>query len=368
MYEENYGMDISLIDSITFKYFEILDSYMYSGYYRYIISYDNDFKEKFYKYNRELKKNGYVAIADKRPDNSIELTIRTYPFVHSSPSRKPMILFLITLAFIFIDAYFRSYSVILSELVPGYNPLATALLYGIGLISVIGIHELGHLIMIRKYGVDASLPYFIPGIPVFGLPTFGAVISQREPPNDRDALFDIGLAGPIAGLIPTILIMLYSIPSTPVLSQAEIAHLVEKYHVSLTPIPTPWLYIKILSLFKYIGPNDTVILPPLAFVALIGFLITGLNLIPAWQLDGGHLARALFGEETHRWITFIAIGLLFLIGFIPFAMLILIFYFLTGGRSVRPLNDITPLSTSRKIIYAVSLILGILMLPLPLRI
>ncbi len=364
--EEERFYDIALLDKITSKYFILVDSYLENRLYRYIVEYTDDFKDKFFRYNEELKENGYIALSDKDPYGRIKLTITRYPFVASKPSRKPLILFILTMIFISIDAYYRSFNTILIDIIPGYNPILTAVLYGLGLISIIGIHELGHLLMIRKYGVDASLPYFIPGIPVFGLPTFGAVISQREPPNNRDALFDIGLAGPLAGLIPTFLIMFYSIPSTPVLSRAELTQLINKYQVSLTPMPTPWLYLKILSLFKTIGPNDTVLLPPLAFVALLGFLITGLNLIPAWQLDGGHLARAIFGEENHRIITLIAIGLLFFIGFIPFALLILFFYFLTGGRSVRPLNDITPLSTGRKILYVISLILGILMLPLPL--
>ncbi len=366
MYDETLDSNLIILDKITSKYFTILDSYKYTGLYKYIIELPENFKEKFFEYNRELKANGFIAYTDSRPDGRIEITIRSYPLVHSAPTRKPMILFLVTLVFIGIDAYFRSFNPILYEIIPNYNPILTALIYGVGLIAIIGIHELGHLVMIRRYGVDASLPYFIPGIPVFALPTFGAVISQREPPNDRDALFDIGLAGPIAGLIPTLLITLYSIPTTPVLSQQEVNLIIQKFNVEFTPMLTPWLYIKILSFFKVIGPNDVIILPPLAFVALLGFLITGLNLLPAWQLDGGHLARAFFGEETQKIITFLAIGALFLMGFIFFALIILTFYFLSGGRSVRPLNDVSPLSTGRKILYFVSLLLGIIMLPLPI--
>jgi len=368
MYDETLDSNLIILDRITSRYFNVFDSYKYTGLYKYIIEYPENFKKKFFEYNRELKSNGFIAFTESRPDGRIEITIRSYPLVHSSPTRKPMILFLITLVFIAIDAYFRSFNPILFEIIPNYNPLLTAIIYGVGLIAIIGIHELGHLVMIRRYGVDASLPYFIPGIPVFALPTFGAVISQREPPTDRDALFDIGLAGPIAGLIPTILITLYSIPTTPVLSEEEIAIIMERFNVEFTPIFTPWLYVKILSFFKVIGPNDVIILPPLAFVALLGFLITGLNLLPAWQLDGGHLARAFFGEETQKIITFLAIGALFIMGFVFFALIILTFYFLSGGRSVRPLNDVSPLSTGRKILYFISLLLGILMLPLQIPI
>ncbi len=366
MYEEFEDSKLIQLDNITSKYFEVIDSYKYGDLYRYIIKLPDDFKERFFQYNQELKRNGFIAYTEKTPDGNVEITIGNYPLVRSTPTRKPLILFIVTLVFIAIDAYFRSFNPILYEIIPNYDPVLTAILYTVGLIGIIGIHELGHLYMIRKYGVDASLPYFIPGIPVFALPTFGAVISQREPPNDRDALFDIGLAGPIAGLIPTILIMLYSIPTTPVLTIEEFNFIVEKFNVEFSRMLTPWLYIKILSLFKVIGENNVIILPPLAFVAILGFLITGLNLLPAWQLDGGHLARAFFGEDTQRIITFIAIGLLFLMGFIFFAMIILFFYFLSGGRSVRPLNDISPLSTGRKILYVISLILGIIMLPLPI--
>ncbi len=365
MYDETLDSNLLILDRITSKYFNILDSYKYTGLYKYVIDLPENFKEKFYEYNRELKANGFIAFTDARPDGRIEITIRSYPLVHSTPTKKPIILFLVTLVFIAIDAYYRSFNPILYEIIPNYNPILTAIIYGVGLIAIIGIHELGHLVMIRRYGVDASLPYFIPGIPVFALPTFGAVISQREPPNDRDALFDIGLAGPLAGLIPTLLITLYSIPTTPVLPEKEFNLIVQKFDAEFAPMLTPWLYLKILSFFKVIGPTDIIILPPLAFVALLGFLITGLNLLPAWQLDGGHLARAFFGEETQRMITFLAIGLLFIMGFFFFALIILTFYFLSGGRSVRPLNDVSPLSTSRKILYFISLLLGITMLPLP---
>lgn len=366
MYDETIDSNVIILDRITYKYFTVLDNYKYAGLYKYVIELPEDFKERFFEYNKELKENGFIAFTDSRPDGKIEITIRTYPLIHSSHTRKPMILFIVTLVFIAIDAYFRSFNPILYEIIPNYNPVLTSILYTVGLIAIIGIHELGHLVMIRRYGVDASLPYFIPGIPVIALPTFGAVISQREPPNNRDALFDIGIAGPIAGLIPTFLITLYSIPMTPVLSQMELEMIMQKFNVEFTPLLTPWLYVKILSFFKIIGPNDVIILPPLAFVAILGFLITGLNLLPAWQLDGGHLARAFFGEETQRIITFLVIIALFFMGFIPFALLILVLYFLSGGRSVRPLNDISPLSKGRKILYFVSLILGILMLPLPL--
>lgn len=360
--------DIDLLEEITSKYFVVVDLHIFHGHPRFLVSLDKDFKEKFMDYVNELKQRGYIAFAKKYTDDQVEIVISKYPLMESKPSRKPLILFIATLAVIIIDAYFKTQSPLLYELIPAYTPLMTGILYTVGLLSIIGIHELGHLVMIRRYGVDASMPYFIPGIPAVPgfIPTFGAVISQREPPNNRDALFDIGLAGPLAGLIPTFLILFYSLPYTPVLTQEEYQEFLARLGRDPIPFPVPWLYIKILYTFRDIPPDAVVLLDPISFVAVLGMLITGLNLIPAWQLDGGHLARAFFGEKRHNTITFIAILFMILIGFVAFAILILAFYMLSGGRTVRPLNDITPLSTKRKILYFFSLILGFLMLPLPI--
>ncbi len=363
-----YPFDVQAVEELTRRFFIVEDMHIYYGYPRFIIRLDDGFRDKFMEYVNRLKENGYIAFARKLDEERAEIIINKYPLVESKPSRKPLILFFITLAVIVIDAYIKTQSPLLYELIPAYTPLMTGILYTVGLLSIIGIHELGHLVMIRKYGVDASMPYFIPGIPgVPGfIPTFGAVISQREPPNNRDSLFDIGLAGPLAGLIPTFLILFYSLPHTPVLTQEEYQEFLTKLGRDPIPFPVPWLYVKILYTFRDIPPDSVILLDPLSFVAVLGMLITGLNLIPAWQLDGGHLARAMFGEERHKTITFLAILFMVLIGFIAFAAIIIFFYMLSGGRSVRPLNDITPLSTGRKILYVLSVILGFMLLPLPL--
>ncbi len=366
----SFPYDVQTIEEITYKYFDVEDMQIYYGYPRFIVTYTDDFRDRFMNYVNNLKKVGYIAFTRELSPSKVELIINRYPLTQSKPSRKPLILFIVTLTVIVIDAYFKTQSPLLYELIPAYTPILTGLLYTVGLLSIIGIHELGHLVMIRRYGVDASMPYFIPGIPgVPGfIPTFGAVISQREPPNNRDSLFDIGLAGPLAGLIPTFLILFYSIPHTPVLTQEEYQEFLGKLGRDPIPFPVPWLYIKLLYTFRDIPPDSIILLDPISFVAVLGMLITGLNLIPAWQLDGGHLARAVFGEERHKTITLIAILLMVLIGFVAFAAIIIFFYMMSGGRSVRPLNDITPLSTSRKILYVFSVILGITLLPIPLGI
>lgn len=224
------------------------------------------------------------------------------------------------------------------------NILNGIIFFVLPLMAILATHEMGHFIVARRYGVNASLPYFLPSIPPLG--TLGAFISIRDPFPSRRALLEIGIAGPIAGFLVTI----------PV---AVIGFVLTK----MSPVPAPilpagtevfsvpFLYSVILSLFRF--PSTDSIFPT-AFAAWVGFFATALNLLPAGQLDGGHVVRALLGDNSKYlgWATILALIILSF-GFESW-LLIALFVLIVGFRHPPPLNDVTGLKLNRKMLGAVA--------------
>jgi membrane-associated protease RseP (regulator of RpoE activity) len=162
------------------------------------------------------------------------------------------------------------------------------------LMGILLCHELGHYVIGRRRGVDVSLPYFIPMPPVLTLGTLGAVIRMRKPISDRNALFDVGAAGPVAGLaiaIPLLVVglSLSSIgPTKPddMIEGNSILYALLKYAVFGRWLPSGGVDVQ---------------LHPMAFAGWVGLLITMINLMPIGQLDGGHVARAALGQSHEKW-------------------------------------------------------------------
>lgn len=158
------------------------------------------------------------------------------------------------------------------------------------LMGILLCHEMGHYVVARRHGVDVSLPYFIPMPPQISFGTMGAVIKMKQAITDRDALLDVGAAGPLAGLVVAVPLLVIGLsiselgPISPdtVLEGNSIFYLATKYAVFGEILPD--------------GSTD-VQLHPMAFAAWVGILVTMINLIPIGQLDGGHVLRAWIGER-----------------------------------------------------------------------
>ena len=238
----------------------------------------------------------------------------------------------------------------------GANPLTDpwslvqGLPFAITLLSILGVHELGHYFTARRYGITVTLPYFIPA-PV-GLGTFGAFIKMKSPVTDRKALFDVGIAGPLAGLcvaLPAIVVGLRW--SELILTGAE-------KHAGIA-LGTPLLF----SLLQWLtlGPipeGGDVLLHPVAFAGWIGLFVTALNLLPIGQLDGGHIAYALVGRHHRKVAIFamlvlIGMGVAYWPGWLFWASLSLIL----GLKHPPPLNDVTRLDNRRRLVGFASLLL-----------
>lgn len=209
--------------------------------------------------------------------------------------------------------------------------------FAITLLLILGVHELGHYFVARYHGVSVTLPYFIP-VP-FGLGTFGAFIKMKSPVENRKALFDVGLAGPLAGFVvavPMLIVGLLLSSVGPIIGRVG-------------PLGNSLLVEFLVNLVRPHPPGYAVYLHPIAFAAWFGLLVTGFNLLPIGQLDGGHVAYALLGRRAHSvailaLLGIVAMGALFWSGWFTWAFLI----FLMGTQHPAPLNDITELDGKRR--------------------
>ncbi len=231
--------------------------------------------------------------------------------------------------------------------------LLTGLPFSLTLMSILLAHEMGHYIVGRRYNAPVSLPYFIP-MPFFGLfGTMGAVIVQRAPFEDRRSLFDIGVAGPLAGLVVALPLLVYGlatskvgpIPPGSLMEGNSILYLAIKYLIFGRILP---------------GHGLDVSLNPVAWAAWGGLLITSLNLLPIGQLDGGHTLYALLGKRAWP-VAFGVVLLLVVMGFVwqgwfLWAVLVLVF----GVRHPAPLNDLSPMGLKRTLVGIGVLVLFVL--------
>jgi membrane-associated protease RseP (regulator of RpoE activity) len=200
---------------------------------------------------------------------------------------------------------------LLSGANPFRNPgdLTKGISFSVSLMIILLSHELGHYLACRRYGVDASLPYFIPAPPYpFIIGTFGAFIKMRSPVIHKKALFDIAVAGPIAGFVLSCAALITGIPLSEVTLKAPDAQ-------SISFGNSPIFYFFVHQLIGSLPEGYFIDLHPVAFAGWIGLFVTCLNLIPIGQFDGGHLVYALFGRR-HRMISVFSVVLLMFAGFL----------------------------------------------------
>lgn len=242
---------------------------------------------------------------------------------------------------------------------------AVGLPYSLGLMLILGAHELGHYFAAKWHRIRVTPPYFIP-VP-FALGTFGAFIKLKSLAPDRRASFDVAIAGPLAGLvfaIPALLIGLkYSriVLGTP---PGDVLHTgVQVGSSFLLAILTK------ISLGTGMAEGHQLILHPLAFAGWLGLFVTALNLLPIGQLDGGHLAHALFGARRGHAISVGALITLFALALFVWPGLIMwaiIVWFIAGTRDAPALNAITPLDPGRRALgWFAFLILAAIIIPVP---
>ena len=374
------GPSLETIKSIVASQFQVKDAFLDPYGIPTILVSTEPTKKKFKIIVEQLRSQNLLGAIRATGDT---LTIKVFQKPQMKPSRRTINLglFLATVATVTVAGYLlwtgaftasqtlqTQYDLIVS---PGANPYIEAAMFAVGLLAIIGLHEFGHKAATTYHKLDATFPYFIPGPPPIG--TFGALISLKGPPANRDQLFDLGLSGPVVGFVVTILVGVVSMLLGPALTPAKLAQLNSWNSTCSAQLGVgtcfadsgfpaqPLILVLLSNLTGYINPN-VIVDGQLFFAAKIGALLTFLNIVPAWQLDGGHISRAVFGPSGHRIATYAGLILLLLSGFWAFALLVLVMMAFSrrGFAGVEPLDDVSPVSNSRKILY----ILGIAMLVL----
>ncbi|HSH01627.1 MAG TPA: site-2 protease family protein [Anaerolineae bacterium] len=237
--------------------------------------------------------------------------------------------------------------------------------FSLSILMILGAHEMGHYIAARYHKVAVTLPYFLPLPPplsVFG--TLGAVIRLKEPIKNKRALLDIGVAGPLAGMVIAIPVLIYG------LMTSEVGPLPETYWAEGNSILYFGLKFMIFGEQLPSPAGYDVSLNQVAWAGWVGFFVTGLNLIPVGQLDGGHTAYVLFGDKAKQLFIPVIMGLVMLT-FIPprgtWLIWILLLWFF-GQQHAEPLDAVTPLDKRRRAIAIFTFLLFFFVfVPIPLR-
>ncbi len=281
---------------------------------------------------------------------------------------------------------------LLGQLLAPLKHLELGIPFAVSLLAILLAHEFGHYLAGRYHKTVVTLPYFIP-FPLSPFGTMGAAIQLKEPPKNKRILLDIGLAGPIAGLVVAIPVLIYGLTLSKIaplptsisgdfvlqIEGNSIIYLLSKYLVFHQWLPVPLDFNGLPPLLYWIryfftgepsplGGLD-VIINPIAWAGWAGLLVTALNLIPAGQLDGGHLAYTWLGKKALYLWPFILVGLV-LLGFVwsGWWLWALLIFFL-GRLYAEPLDQITPLNRSRKALAILGLVIFLLVfMPVPLKI
>ncbi len=242
--------------------------------------------------------------------------------------------------------------------------LARGATFSLSLLAILTAHESGHYFFCRYYGVEATLPFFIPQPPLLIPGTFGAFIRMKSPVPSRRALFDIGLAGPLAGfvvIIPVAIAGVWSLQPAPVVADA-----------SAITFNDP-LLIHLLARAFGVSLNNAAI-NPFYMAAWFGLLVTALNLMPVGQLDGGHGSFAVFGQRAHSWIgrlAFVTMAVVSVLGWLwhhspagfVYAVLLAV---MLGVRHPRP-QIMEPLGRARVAVGIITLLVfALCFLPFPI--
>jgi membrane-associated protease RseP (regulator of RpoE activity) len=262
--------------------------------------------------------------------------------------------------------YFKAVGAYIEHAFANPSLLLQGALFAGSLLAILLAHEFGHYIACRRYDVNATLPFFIPAPPLFLAGTFGAFIKIKSPIPTRRALFDIGVAGPLAGFIVAVPIAFLGVltlqPIPPVTSDAIIFN-------------DPLLF----RVFARIGGVDLANSAPnpFYFAAWIGLLVTSLNLMPVGQLDGGHATYSLFGARMHKWIgriAFVVMSTLAVLGWVWHGSPSGFLYAVLLGvmlriKHPRVEDELEPLDASRRMVAAITLAVFVLsFLPFPIKI
>jgi membrane-associated protease RseP (regulator of RpoE activity) len=345
--------DFEKITQLVAAEFQIQEALMEQGTPTFYLVWPQETKQAFLRLLKHLEEMNLIAFL-RKIDGRIVLRVVPKPPVKPSNPRTIWILFVATVATTFITGYFWFFQT-------GIDPIISGIIFSASILTVLGVHEMGHKVTANKKEIDATSPYFIPGPPPLG--TLGAVIMQKSLPRNRDALFDVGANGPIAGFIVAMILSVIGL-------MALIPSSTPPSGESLNLMPTSWILLaQVLSglnLLPQAPPNGTLLLHPITWAGWAGMVVTMLNLLPAAMLDGGHVARStIAGDKPRLVLTFASVALLLFTG-TEFVIMAFVIVFMSMIKHPGPLDDVSSLSRNRKLLTAA--LVAIFILSFPIRV
>lgn len=335
------------VDEIVRRHFTIAEWKVQYGVLTYIVN-DEDTKDRFLKLYSELYERGCTPILKNEGKKKLLKIFKRQEF-----PRYNLVWNLILLLATIATVTFAGYLFVASDVYEIVDPLFSEykvlhlLAYVLSIFFVLGVHELGHKIACIKHGLKSTPPYFIPGPPIIG-GSFGAIMMQQTPIINRDQLFDLGLLGPLLGFAASVIVTIFGLSLSYVIP-VELVHLLqEQGKVAYLPLEPLSFTIIRMGLSPLQVQHQAILLHPIVFAGWVGMLVTFLNTLPVGQLDGGHVTRALFDERKHTIGSIAAIAIMIMTGFVPMALLALLIL-LRGHPG--PLDDVSPISRSRKLLF-----------------
>jgi membrane-associated protease RseP (regulator of RpoE activity) len=362
------NLDIELLKTEIGKYFPFYDVRYGKDTAVFFCNIDKEtLEEKFDTLRKSLSEKGYIPMLRKeRGEDAIYVIKKTEKKVRPIWVNILLLVATITTTILtgsllslgYLDAWSLSNPM---DLFKFENLLNGAIYFSFPLMSILIVHEMGHYFISKKHGISTSLPYFIPVPPILGfnIGTFGALISSRDPMPNKKALFDVGISGPLAGFIVAIPVTAIGIATADIVKIVPIEQLPKGEVIFGSS-----LLIDILAnLIRDIPQGYSIDINPILFAGWVGLLITSINLLPAGQLDGGHIFRAVLGDKQ-KYVGWIAIFIMVLTGWWFFAIIIL---FLMGMMHPPPLNDETEIDIRRKLLFILAIFMLILCyIPFPI--
>jgi membrane-associated protease RseP (regulator of RpoE activity) len=343
--------DFDKITQVVSSEFQVEEALLDQGVPTYHLRMPQETKQTFLRLLQKLEEMKLIALL-RRQDQRVVLTVFAKPPVKPSNPVTYWILFVATIATTFITGYVSFQS-------GGMDPILGGAVFSVAIMTVLGLHEMGHKLTANKRKVEATSPYFIPGPPPLG--TLGAVIMQKSLPPNRDALFDIGANGPIAGFLVALvfsavgLTLLIPITMPPDGS-------------TLALVPVSWLILNPildgLNLIpQLIAPYNAWALHPITWAGWAGMVVTMLNLLPAAMLDGGHVAKSMVPDKYRYLLTIASVAILVLSGqqFMFFAFIVVFMSFI---KHPGPLDDVSSLSNRRKLATVALIVIFLLSFPI----
>ncbi|HVP26537.1 MAG TPA: site-2 protease family protein [Candidatus Bathyarchaeia archaeon] len=344
--------DFGQITSLVTAEFQLDEALLENSIPTYYLKQPQETKQPFLRLLENLEPLNLIAFLRKQ-DGRVVLKVVSKPESKPSNVLVNWVLFFATIGTTFITGYLLS-----SDMM---NPFLGGAAFTIAIMTVLGAHEMGHKLIANKRGMEATPPYFIPGPPpvlgFLGVGTFGAVIMQKSLSPNKDALFDVGASGPLIGFVVAVVAVVVGFPFS---SYAL-------FPKDASTLPTPLLFYVVEQFLSPLGPipHPTgnlllgINLHPVAFAGWVGLIVTMLNLLPAAMLDGGHVARALVGDGARLVLTVLSLAVLIISGYLPMALFVL---FLAMYKHPGPLDDVSGLSRSRKLLTAVLVVVFVLCL------